>query len=114
GMGTAGEKCLCEVKTIQESDEELAMRGQIQSAELGLPQRLRRAIRKAYFKALEQINGHPWAKNARKICYVVINLDLATVLAEENKKLLEDFISDLETERAEIYFTSQYWPHEPN
>jgi hypothetical protein len=108
------EKCLMEVKTIQESDEEIEMRGKVQSAQYGLPTRLERAIRNKYSKAIEQLNGHQWASEARRICYLVINLDLATALAQENKKLLEDFISDLESASAEIHCHSQYWSPEPD
>jgi len=103
-------KCIMEVKTIQESDEELQMRGQIQSAESGLPQRLKRAIRRKYSQAMDQIAGHPWARNARKICYLIITLDLATVLAEENKDFLETFIKELQRDDVEIHYVSQYWP----
>jgi hypothetical protein len=105
-------QCLIEVKTIQESDQELQMRGIIQSAELGLPLRLRRLLKKRYLHATNQIAGHPWALNARKICYMVINLDLRTLLADENKDLLEAFIEELQTD-VEIYSISQYWPPEP-
>jgi hypothetical protein len=106
-------KCLLEVKTIQESDEELEKRGQIQSAELGLPQRLKRAIRKKYSHAINQIAGHPWAGEARKICYLIINLDLSTVLAEENKDCLKTFIDGLQQNNVEIHCVSQYWPPDP-
>jgi hypothetical protein len=102
-------KCLLEVKTIQESDEELQMRGQIQSAESGLPKRLTRAIRNKYLQAISQIANHPWADEARKICYLIINLDLATVLAKENKDFLETFIRELERDDVEIHYVSQYW-----
>jgi hypothetical protein len=105
-------KCLLEVKTIQESDEELEMRGQIQSAELGLPQRLKRAIRRKYLEAIEQINGHPWGSEARKICYLIINLDLSTVLEAGNKDLLDSFIKGLQEGDVEIHHLSQYWPRD--
>lgn len=105
-------QCLIEVKTIQESDEELQMRGIIQSAEPGLPLRLKRLLKKRYLHASKQIAGHPWARHARKICYMVINLDLRTLLADENKDLLQAFIEELQTD-VEIYSISQYWPSEP-
>lgn len=107
------EQCLVEAKTIQESDDELALRGQVQSAEAGLPIRLQRVIRKRYFHATTQIAGHPWATTARKICYMVINLDLRTLLAQENNTLLQKFIEDLET-NVEIHCISQHWPAKPN
>jgi len=109
----ANGKCLIEVKTIQKSDEELRKRGQVQSEELGLPIRLRRLIKKRYSHAVKQISGHPLADSARKICYMVINLDLRTLLAKENKRLLEVFIQELQTE-VEIYYISQYWPAKPS
>jgi hypothetical protein len=112
-MAPTAAKCLLEVKTIQESDEELEMRGQIQSAELGLPQRLKRAIRRKYLEAIEQTNGHPWADEARKICYLIINLDLSTVLAAKNKDLLDAFIQGLQNGEVEIHYLSQYWPPDP-
>jgi hypothetical protein len=105
-------RCLIEVKTIQESDEELQMRGQIQSAQPGLPLRLKRLLKKRYSHATNQIAGHPWADHARKICYMVINLDLRTLLADENKELLQAFIQELQTD-VEIYSISQYWPSDP-
>lgn len=108
-----GDKCLLEVKTIQESEEELEMRGKIQSAKLGLPGRLERAIRRKYSHAIEQINGHPSAGEARKVCYLIINLDLATALAEGNKKLLEVFCQGLERDGVEIHCISKYWPADP-
>lgn len=104
-------RCLIEVKTIQESDQELQMRGQIQSAESGLPLRLKRVLKKRYLHATNQIAGHPWADHARKICYMVINLDLRTLLADENKELLQAFLRELQTD-VEIYSISQYWPGE--
>lgn len=104
------EKCLLEVKTIQESDEELEMRGQIQSAKSGLPQRLERAIRRKYSHAITQIEGHPLAREARKICYLIINLDLSTLLAEENKDFLKTFVERLQRDNVEIHYVSQYWP----
>lgn len=106
-------ECLLEVKTIQESDEELQMRGQIQSAESGLPKRLTRAIQEKYSRAITQIGNHPWAGEARKIFYLIINLDLATVLAEENKDFLETFIKEIQRDDVEIHYVSQYWPPEP-
>jgi len=102
--------CLLEVKTIQESDEELQMRGQIQSAKSGLPKRLTRAIQKKYSEAISQIANHPWAGEARKICYLIINLDLATVLAKENKNFLNTFIKEIQRDDVEIHYVSQYWP----
>lgn len=107
------EQCLVEVKTIQESDDELALRGQVQSAESGLPIRLERVIRKRYSHATTQIAGHPWAPTARKICYMVINLDLRTLLTEKNNRLLQTFIKDLETD-VEIHCISQHWPAKSN
>lgn len=109
--GVAG-RCLIEVKTIQESDEEIELRGQLQRAESGLPQRLKRVLRKRYSHAVNQIAGHPWATDARRICYMVITLDLCTVLADENKELLRRFIQDLQGD-VEIHYVSQYWPAEP-
>jgi hypothetical protein len=100
-------ECLIEAKTIQESDAELALRGEVQSAESGLPVRLQRVIKKRYSHATTQIAGHPWAPTARKICYMVINLDLRTLLAEENKALLQTFIQELETD-VEIHCISQH------
>jgi hypothetical protein len=100
---------LIEVKTIQESAEELELRGQIQAGKLGLPPRLTRVVRDRYFQAAQQIAGHPWARNARKICYMLINLDLRTLLAEGNKGLLQTFIQGLGTD-VEMYCISQHWP----
>jgi hypothetical protein len=111
--GSNDAKCVMEVKTIQESDEELEMRGQIQAAESGLPQRLKRAIQKKYSHAINQIARHRWAGEARKICYLVITLDLSTVLAEENKDFLEAFIKGLQRDNVEIHYLSQYWPPDP-
>ncbi len=102
-------RCLIEVKTIQESDEEIELRGQVQSAESGIPQRLKRVLRKRYSHAVDQIAGHPWASDARRICYIIITLDLCTVLAEENKDLLQVFIEELQGD-VEIHYISQYWP----
>lgn len=102
-------KCLVEVKTIQESDEELTLRGQAQRGELGLPQRLQRVLRKRYSHAVKQIAGHPWAANARRICFMIINVDLRTALAEENKDLLRVFLGELQRD-VEIHHISQYWP----
>ena len=106
-------KCLIEVKTIQESDKELQMRGQVQRAETGLPQSLKRRLRKHYSHATKQIAGHPRAENARKICYMVINLDLRTLLADENKEILRLFIQELQTD-VEIHSVSQHWFANPN
>jgi hypothetical protein len=43
---------------------------------------------------------------------MVINLDLRTLLAEENKTLLQTFIQQLETD-VEIHCISQHWPANP-
>lgn len=107
GSGGTG-RCLVEAKTIQESDEELKMRGEIQTAQEGLPLRLTRAIRNAYVESIRQIAGHSWS-DARKICYLIINLDLRTALADENRKLLEAFVQQLQ-EAVEIHCISQHWP----
>ena len=104
--------CLIEVKTIQESDEELRLRGQVQQEESGLPQRLQRVLRTRYFHAVKQIAGHPQAARARKICYMIVTLDLRTVLAEENKDFLQTFIKSLEGE-VEIHCISKHWPARP-
>ena len=102
-------KCLIEVKTIQESDEELTLRGHVQRAEPGLPQRLKRVLRKRYAHAVEQIAGHPCANEARRICYMIINVDLRTALAEENRDLLRAFLDELQRD-VEIHHVSQHWP----
>ena len=106
-------RCLIEVKTIQESDKELQMRGHIQTTEPGLPLRLKRLLKKRYSHAITQIAGHPWADHARKICYMVINPDLRTLLADENKELLQAFIHEIQTD-VQIYPISQHWPANRN
>lgn len=106
-------RCLIEVKTIQKSEREFQMRGQVQAEESGLPMRLKRLLRRRYVHATSQIAGHPWADHARKICYMVINLDLRTLLAEENKGLLQAFLQGLQTD-VEIRYISQHWPANPN
>ena len=75
-------------------------------------QRLKRVLRKRYLHATSQIAGHRWAREARRICYMIITLDLCTVLADENKALLRRFIEELQGE-VEIHYVSQYWPAEP-
>lgn len=107
-----GQWCVMEVKTIQESDEELELRGQVQAGELGLPVRLTRLLRRRYRHASRQIAAHARALEAERICFMIINLDLRTVLARENKTLLEDFVRSLET-NVKIHCTSQHWPAEP-
>jgi hypothetical protein len=105
------EKCLIEVKTIGESDEELKLRGKVQAGESGLPLRLRRLLKKRCSQAAVQIAGHPWAGDARKICYLVINLDLRTLLRTENKETLQSFLEQLQTEYSvEIHSVSKHWP----
>ena len=89
------------------------MRGNIQSAKFGLPKRLTRAIQNKYSEAISQIANHPWAAEARKICYLIINLDLAIVLANENKDFLRTFIKELQRADLEIHYVSQYWPPDP-
>jgi hypothetical protein len=109
-FGDAG-KCLVEVKTIQESDLEISMHGQVQVGELGLPKRLTRAIRNAYRNAAEQIAAHPWANEARKVCHLTITVDLRTALVRENEQLLEEYVRQLQEQgRVEIFLHSQYWP----
>jgi hypothetical protein len=105
-------KGLIEVKTIQESDEEIAMRGQPQMGQQGLPKRLQNCLRRKYSDATRQIAGHPWSGEARKICYMVINLDLPIVLVDQNKRLLERFLTELQRD-VEIQYVSQFWPPEP-
>ena len=102
-------QCLAEAKTLQNSDEDLALFGQVQSGEDGLPIRLQRLIRKRYSQASEQMAGHPLASTARKICYMRISPDLRTLLVGANSAMLEEFIKDLEGD-VEIHCVSQYWP----
>jgi hypothetical protein len=106
---SAGKWCLLEVKTIQESAEELRLRGEVQAAEPGLPMRLTRVLRRRYLHACQQIAGHARASEAERICFMIINLDLRTVLAQENKRLLEDFLRTIE-EDVKIQSISQHWP----
>lgn len=112
GFNPAGQWCVMEVKTIQESDEELELRGQVQAGEPGLPVRLTRLLRRRYRHASRQIAAHPRASEAERICFMIINLDLRTVLARENKPLLENFVRSLET-NVKIHCISQHWPAEP-
>jgi hypothetical protein len=107
------ERCLIEVKTIQESDDALKLGGQVQSSASELPIRLKRVIKKRFSHATTQIAGHPWAATARKICYMIINLDLRTLLAEENNILLRTFVEGLEAD-VEIHCISQHWPARSN
>lgn len=107
----AGKWCVMEVKTIQESDEELRLRGELQVAEPGLPLRLTRVLRQRYLHACKQIAGHPHAADAERICLMIINLDLRTLLAEENKVLLHDFLRTIQTD-VRIESISQHWPAE--
>ena len=102
-------RCLVEVKTIQKSDLEIDQRNQVQTEEIGLPIRLKRVLRKRYTKASTQIENHLWASDARKICYMFINPDLRTLLAEENKDNLHQYLDGLESS-VEIHYVSQYWP----
>jgi len=111
GASKADEKCLVEVKTIQESDEDLKLRGLVQAGESGLPLRLQRLLRRRCSQAARQIAGHPWAGHARKICYLVINPDLRTLLRKENKEMLRAFLQQLQTETGvEIHSVSKHWP----
>jgi hypothetical protein len=105
------ERCLIEVKRVQESDVELASQGQVQKAQSGLPVRLQRVLRRRYRQAVGQIAGHPWAAGARKVCYLIIKLDLRTVLDRDNQGVLDDFLRDLE-DGVEIQSDSRYWPAE--
>ena len=107
----ANKWCLLEVKTIQESAGELRLRGKVQVAVAGLPVRLTRVLRRRYRHACQQIAGHPRALEAERICFMIINLDLRTVLAQENKRLLEDFLRTLEGD-VKIQSISQHWPAE--
>jgi hypothetical protein len=104
-----GKWCLLEVKTIQESAEELRLRGEVQAAEPGLPLRLTRVLRRRYLHACRQIAGHARASEAERICFMIINLDLRTVLAQENKRLLDDFLRTIEAD-VKIQSISQHWP----
>ena len=104
----ADEKCLMEVKTIQKSDFDIDRRGRIQTEELGLPKGLKDKFRGVYSKACRQILGRPWNGQAKRICYMVINVDLRTALADENKALLDGFLDDLQTE-VEIHWSSTPW-----
>ena len=102
-------KCLVEVKTIQKSDLEIQQRSMVQTAEPGLPTRLKRVLRKRYKKSVTQIGNHPWASSARKICYMFINPDLRTLLAEENIETLYQYLDEIE-DSVEIHYVSQFWP----
>ncbi len=108
----AGQWCVMEVKTIQESDEELELRGQVQKGEPGLPIRLTRLLRRRYRHGLKQVTAHPRASEAERICFMIANLDLRTLLARENQRLLPDFLRALET-NAKIHCISQHRPAEP-
>lgn len=103
------DECLIEVKTINESEVEVAQRGRLQRGGLGLPDRLKLRIEKKYREARIQIISHPRAAFSRKICFMVINLGLATVLERRNKQLLDNFIKELESD-IEIHHISRTWP----
>jgi hypothetical protein len=105
----AGKWCVLEVKTIQESAKELRLRGEVQVAEPGLPVRLTRVLRRRYRDACQQVAGHPRAAKAERICFMIINVDLRTVLARENKRLLDDFLRTIQAE-VKIHSISQHWP----
>lgn len=101
--------CLVEAKTINESQAELQRRGKIQRGKLELPRRLERLIRLSYKNARKQIFGHSQSSTARKICYLVINLDLSTVLERRNQQLLDQLIMSIQTD-VEIEALSRTWP----
>ncbi len=63
---------------------ELELRGQVRKDEPALPIRLTRLLGRRYLHPSKQIAVHPRAAEAERICFMIINLDLRTLLAREN------------------------------
>lgn len=99
---------LCEVKTINVSDEDIAGRGSVQSVYYGIPLGLQRQLSSVYETACEQLRSVPLDGPVRRICFFCMSIDLPVALAAPNKQALDAYVRSI-TKDCEIFNQSQYW-----
>ena len=99
---------LLEVKTINKSDVDISQMGTLQEAHLGLPDGLKQKLASDYKNACNQLNSFPMKDPARRICFFCITLDLRVVLADSNKKALDNYLNSIQKD-CEIYHESRFW-----
>ncbi len=107
GQSSLG-SALCEVKTINVSDEDIAGRGTVQSAYYGIPLGLQRQLSLVYATACEQLRSVPLNGPLRRVCYFCLSMDLSVALAPPNKQELDAYLRSI-TKDCEIFHESQYW-----
>lgn len=107
---TAFGGALCEVKTVNFSDNEISRMGTIQGPARGLPEGLKLKIKQDYEKARKQLfsSAIRVREPARRICYFYFNLDLSFVLADCNKELLDGYLKQIEKDCEIVHATK--WP----
>jgi hypothetical protein len=110
GNAAFGE-ALCEVKTINLSDEEIADFGNPQDPFYGLPKGLKHKIEADYDQACKQLHSprvRLESESVRRICYFCFNLDLSFQLVRSNEKALSEYLKSMEKD-CEIFHTTE-WP----
>jgi hypothetical protein len=109
---TAFGEVLCEVKTVNFSDEEISLMGTIQGPVHGLPEGLKLKIQQDYDMARKQLfsSAIRVREPARRICYFCFNLDLSFILADSNKELLDGYLKQIEKDCEIVQSTK--WPED--
>lgn len=110
GVAAFGE-ALCEVKTINISDDEISRFGKIQGPSYGMPDGLKRKIARDYDQARRQLHSafvHVGRKPVRRICHFCFTLDLSFQLAGSNENLLNGYLKHIEKDCQIVHATK--WP----
>jgi hypothetical protein len=108
-------KLLCEVKTINPSDDELACRngGGVRSLPLELPVQFFNKLRSTLELARDQMAAYSPGADTRKIAYVVINYDdILHQFADNYSRQLEGFAATKPVAELEVFFHVKpafYW-----
>jgi hypothetical protein len=112
GTAAFGE-ALCEVKTVNLSDEDIAGFGKPQDAFYGLPEGLKHKIEADYNRACNQLHSplvQLRGESVRRICYFCFNLDLSFQLARSNEKVLSEYLKYIEKDCEIVHATK--WPED--
>jgi hypothetical protein len=112
GVAGFGE-ALCEVKTVNISDDDISRFGKIQGPRHGIPEGLKLKVACDYNQARKQLHSSftpVRGEQVRRICYFCFTLDLSFQLASSNENLLNDYLKRIE-EDCEIVHTTK-WPED--
>jgi hypothetical protein len=100
---------LLEVKTVNYSDKDIALRGTLQKGHFGLTNEFKNKLAEDFDRACRQLRSIVTEKTTRRICYFCITLDLPIAIEKSNYRALCDYLVSLETGDCEIEHESQFW-----